>query len=654
MKDFRQSAARWAIRIGAVVFGVSWTSGVCGFALYLAPELLREVRKPLVYRPVSARVTACTPAGAKPEGTDVPPFERGTIAYAYRLDGRTYEGNHEQPAEDARLNEYSRKLTGPFEPGQAVEAWYDPADLSVSTLEPIAQPQVLGLVIFLMPFLAIGVGLVLLGLTGWGLPKDLLAAGLRGEGGLREGPAAYLGPYAVLSALGAFGLMLLGTVIDWRTAWAIGISLLLGLPVAALRIGRAIRRTARREGPAETPPSAAVHVPLLSKSFYFVLFFGLFWNGITSVFAVHTFGVLIRHGRAALRFQPVEGEVLASRVLTSDSDDRVSYRPKITYRYEVAGREYTSRRFSYDTTYSSDRTWTDRMLREHPPGRKVTVHYDPGNPSDAILHLQVPPMAWFNLVFLQPFLLVGIGMAVAAVCIPLRHAAVRRFLAASDEMPTSIPGWGRIVHDGRGWHVRAGGGRLVPVVAFAGGYGATCFLSIFVVGFLLGGPENASATVAGGILGGGAVLGLLAARAMASRSGRKAMLLVDPLRRLVSLVRPGGEQTVVFAEIEHWLLRSIGSQGSEDSGPSYRPLLMIRTQAGLEVPVHLFGSDEMDLHVARRAGRLFAAATAGTVVEEATPAADARLPASLRGAVRFLRHRARGQNDFGQDYDDLS
>ena len=212
----------WVIRVVLLLFGLMWNSGMISFVGSVWPELYGELRKPLEYRAVEAMVTAYTLAGEKAEGRRGKPSEHGTIDYGYEVGGTRFEGTYDQPGPEDRLNEYSENLTGPFEAGRTLRAWYDPADPAVSTLVPVAQPQTLAFALFLMPFLVVGIGMMVVALTGRGLPRDFSPAAVASlasatsKNRLRPPWYAVAMPvYAFGSVVSAFAVFGLSFLLDW-------------------------------------------------------------------------------------------------------------------------------------------------------------------------------------------------------------------------------------------------------------------------------------------------------------------------------------------------------------------------------------------------------------------------------------------------------
>lgn len=117
------------------------------------------------------------------------------------------------------------------------------------------------------------------------------------------------------------------------------------------------------------------------------------FGGIFVLFGVFLTYAIINSARrqndAAKRFRPVEAYVVASRVASSRSGSgttrTTTYRPEITYRYTVDGREYTSRTYHFMGVGQGSHAAAAGIVDRYPVGGKVTAYYDPRRPSVAIL-----------------------------------------------------------------------------------------------------------------------------------------------------------------------------------------------------------------------------------------------------------------------------
>jgi hypothetical protein len=114
--------------------------------------------------------------------------------------------------------------------------------------------------------------------------------------------------------------------------------------------------------------------------------------------------------------------VLASEVKEhvrhdSDNQTQFSYEPAVEYNYAVGGQTYTSRRIAYGAN-SFGRDQAQKMIERYPVGSVVTAHYDPANPTEAVLETQAAGSTLFLVlgsVFLALCALSGCLTAILAL-----------------------------------------------------------------------------------------------------------------------------------------------------------------------------------------------------------------------------------------------
>lgn len=139
-----------------------------------------------------------------------------------------------------------------------------------------------------------------------------------------------------------------------------------------------------------------------------MIFFGLFWSGMTLMFN----GFMVVPGVRqvlAQRFSTTPGTILSSEVTYHDDGDGTTHGVRITYAYTVAGRNYVGDRFRYGNFSSSDCGWASQAVGEHPPGKPVTVFYNPRSPGQALLRPGLAGSDLFMLMFMTPFNAVMLG-----------------------------------------------------------------------------------------------------------------------------------------------------------------------------------------------------------------------------------------------------
>ena len=128
------------------------------------------------------------------------------------------------------------------------------------------------------------------------------------------------------------------------------------------------------------------------------------------------------------------------------------------------------------------------------------------------------------------------------------------------------------------------------------GYGLTCFLSIFIVGFFFDGFGSPSPSHVLWAIIIAAAVGCAAFIVALLKRAKKSRLLIDRTARRVSFFTRSGETRLDFKDIDRWTLQVIRDPrgSSTNKRPNVCPLLAVRTTAGEQVPIHVFPvSDRM-------------------------------------------------------------
>lgn len=146
----------------------------------------------------------------------------------------------------------------------------------------------------------------------------------------------------------------------------------------------------------------------MTKGSGILIFFGVFWSGMTLLFDGFTIVPAVRQVWAQ-RFVTTPGTILSSEVTHHDDSDGTTHGVRITYSYKVAGREYTGDRFRYDKSSSTDSAWAYHAVSEHPVGSSTTVYYDPLAPENAVLSTGLAGSDLFMAMFMTPFNTVMLG-----------------------------------------------------------------------------------------------------------------------------------------------------------------------------------------------------------------------------------------------------
>ena len=643
-------------------FGLFWLSGLGTASTFVGRMIHDELRKALAYRATAAVITKYTPPKTETDEFDETQTTEGLIEYAYTVAGKPRAGEYRQ---GGASNEYSRALAGPQKVGRKITAYYDPQEPGKSTLEPVANPHLLCFPIFIMPFLAVGLMMIYGGLTGKG-PKLRPARGRKGGMSIGGG-GAFLGSYSILSAVFAFGFFGLVALLPWRAAWVVGLALMVLALLASWQFARFAARRARSRAaagppapPAEAKPAAAraTAADEFPKSLWsprkkliFVIGCTVFWCGITGVFvgmAIHAF---VKQGRARRNFLTTTGEVVASKVDRDegDSDSGPTYSPLIKYRYSVNGKEYTSKRYTYAAAWTSGHGYAAGVVARFPKGERITVYYDPADPAESVLSVDVPEYYQFLILALQPFVVVGVGLIAFSVYLPLAWRRDRAFVQSRAQAPWEIPTWGVLRQEMGGLTIKRKRRPVVVLLAAAGAYWVVCLVSTVLLAFTYGAGAFSLGQI-GAILAAAAGVGLVAAAVALTRRSRGRLHVDRSLGRL-TVTHKKKTTELALDQVRSWAVRpSLRHYTRERSGRTtnviHAPDLVLLTADGKKVKVHSFGASEGGWRIAARAVEGLAELT-GKPFEIVTesPGQARAAPESLAEGIGILREEIFGRGD---------
>lgn len=194
----------------------------------------------------------------------------------------------------------------------------------------------------------------------------------------------------------------------------------------------------------------------------------LFWTGIVGIFDV-VISRGIYHQIRATQFVTTRGEIISSEVESDHDSDGTTYRPKATFEYDADNQTLLGKTIRHNLTGSSD-SYAHEFVANHPVGKKVDVHYDPSNPTDAVLVTGLEGSDLFMLMFMTPFNVIMLGgwyflfSTIRQLVTPENWVRPCRYTDDGYEM--------RIMID------------RVPLIAVVGiSLLALCFINVFVVGF---------------------------------------------------------------------------------------------------------------------------------------------------------------------------
>ena len=136
----------------------------------------------------------------------------------------------------------------------------------------------------------------------------------------------------------------------------------------------------------------------------FVNRFFMVFIAIGVVIAIRGVGTVIDALRST-DWPPTEGSVTASGVdMQNDTDTErrtraLRYSPAVSYSYDVDGTTYSSDLLGFVRLWTDDESGAHRIARRYPVGQAVTVYYDPGDPSRAVLDPGVSLNSMLTLLF---------------------------------------------------------------------------------------------------------------------------------------------------------------------------------------------------------------------------------------------------------------
>jgi len=117
-----------------------------------------------------------------------------------------------------------------------------------------------------------------------------------------------------------------------------------------------------------------------------------------------------RTAQASAAWTPTEGSITATRIRVDDRGEQSeSYHPEITYAYSVMGSPYQGSRIVIGASRAySSRKKAEAFLEPYAIGSKVTVHYDPDKPDQAVLEAGVKRGAIGTFIISAGFGLIGL------------------------------------------------------------------------------------------------------------------------------------------------------------------------------------------------------------------------------------------------------
>jgi hypothetical protein len=112
-----------------------------------------------------------------------------------------------------------------------------------------------------------------------------------------------------------------------------------------------------------------------------------------------------RKAMKATTWPTVSGKIQRSLVVESGSEDK-AYKPEIVYEYQVNGRYYVGDVWRIGSEAYTAREKSEFAVAGYPPGRPVTVYYNPDEPAEAVL--EPGETGWSSAFAGAVFFLIGL------------------------------------------------------------------------------------------------------------------------------------------------------------------------------------------------------------------------------------------------------
>ena len=337
---------------------------------------------------------------------------------------------------------------------------------------------------------------------------------------------------------------------------------------------------------------SASEKPTFKNSVGGILFFTIFWCAIVAVFLCVIAFQINRSIYAEKHFKITKGRVLSSGVESHSSDDGTTYSPNIKYSYTVNGKKYTNDDYELSDSSSSG-SWAHNVVRNHPAGKKIDVYYDPADPQDAALTIGIPEFAEIALLFLQPFVLVGLGMIFYTIKSARTYFKEKRnaLTIQTNPLESEIPLWcKKPLQTASGFQIISKPKKSIMMALF-GGYGLTIFFSLFYFAFAkdFQQPLSESIMAMKVALGVGIVFAFITIILQAKSQG--SIFTVDTASGYMSLDAQNTMWELPFNGIDQWYIRKINTNTSVNHKPVIAYLLAAKDKNDIEHPVHLFYSN---------------------------------------------------------------
>ena len=146
-------------------------------------------------------------------------------------------------------------------------------------------------------------------------------------------------------------------------------------------------------------------------------------------------------GYSSKNWPTTDGNVVSTEIQTvrrrdSDRAFDTDYRLLVRYRYVVQGNEYQSHQLRFGSMVHDEQAAAKEQQKRYPRGKAVEVHYDPDNPSVAVLLPGVGAGGWVAMILGLVNALIGLGLLVWLPRLLANRSMVPRSPDSSDAAAT--------------------------------------------------------------------------------------------------------------------------------------------------------------------------------------------------------------------------
>jgi hypothetical protein len=124
---------------------------------------------------------------------------------------------------------------------------------------------------------------------------------------------------------------------------------------------------------------------------------------------------ILDKAKASESWPTVQGQVIKSELESHHDKKKTTYSALVIYKFEADGEDYEGDEVWFGQYSSSDRSAMQKLVKEYPVGKDVTVYYSPDDPTQAVLQ----PGAFTSSYMVYGIGLLFFGIGCLLVIIPL-------------------------------------------------------------------------------------------------------------------------------------------------------------------------------------------------------------------------------------------